>query len=231
MSFRPYLRPPYNALLLVSGNGADASDRSNYARTPTVGAGVTFPSRVLDFDGGSNAVVSFPDNTDMETFPMSLSAWIRIDAYTGFRSLISKISQASNYIGWHFYYGPGLSRGLAFGHTNHTGLPVVTNYRQAWTASGALSAGTWYHVGATIDAFGNVPLLYVNGVSQSVTSAAGGTIASQANSEPVRLGGLGGPDFTQRHDGALDDVHIYNTVLTASEMYNLYINGLGATRP
>lgn len=227
------LHPPWDAIKLVSFNQGSAEDRSWMAQTPTTSAGVTFPAgyRTADFDGTSNAVVSYPDNAEMETFPMSLSAWIRIDSYTGFRSIISKITQATNYIGWHFYYGPGVSRGLAFGHTNHTGLPVLTNFRQAWTASGTLSAGTWYHVGMTIDALGNVPLLYINGVSQSVTSTGLGTIASQANSDPMRLGGLGGPDFTQRHDGGLDDVRIYSRVLTANEIGAIYAEGIGASRP
>lgn len=231
MSRDIYRRPSHDLLLLAGLNGASGFDSSFNNRTPTVGAGVAFGSGVADFNGGSTASITYPDNTEAETFPLSMMCWVRIDTYTQSRSLISKVTSSTNYIGWHFYYAPGLSRGLAFGHTNHTGLPVVTNYRQAWTASSALTAGPWYHVAATIAAYGNVPALYVNGVSQSVSSAGLGSIASQANSEPIRVGGLGGPDFSYYHDGGLADVRIYNRVLTAAEIAGIHASTSGVTRP
>lgn len=227
------LHPPWDASLLTSFNTGSALDRSWGQRSPTTGAGVTFPAgyRTADFSGTSTAVVTYPDNDATETVPLTVCAWIRIDSYTSYRAILSDITQATTYEGWHFYYGPGVSRGLAFGQTDSSVLPVTTNFKQAWTAAGTLSAGTWYHVAATLDALGATPILYINGVATATTVSSSGTVASLGNSEAVRIGGLGAVDFTAYHDGGIDDVRIYSTVKTANEIGAIYAEGIGASRP
>ena len=227
------LHPPSDALLVTSFNTGSALDRSWGQRSPTTGAGVTFPAgyRTADFGGTSTAVVSYPDNDATETVPLTVCAWIRIDSYTSYRAILSDITQSGTYEGWHFYYGPGVSRGLAFGQTDSSVLPVTTNYKQVWTATGTLSAGTWYHVAATLDALGATPILYINGVATATTVSSSGTVASLGNSESVRIGGLGAVDFTAYHDGGIDDVRIYSTVKTANEIGAIYAEGIGASRP
>lgn len=227
------LHPPWDASLLTSFNTGSALDRSWGNRTPTTGAGVTFPAgyRTADFVGTSTAVVSYPDNDQTESVPLTVCAWIRIDSYTSYRAILSDITQSSSYEGWHFYYGPGISRGLAFGQTDSSVLPVVSSFKQTWTASGTLSAGTWYHVAATLDSLGATPILYINGAAQSTTVNAIGTVSSLANSEPVRIGGSIGPDNASFHDGGIDDVRIYSTVKTANEIGAIYAERIGASRP
>lgn len=219
-------RPPWDALLLASFDRADATDRSSYNRTPTVGSGATIATRCMDFDGTSNGVVSYPSTGETANPPFTLLSWIRIDAYTGYRAIASKIAQSGTYNGWHWYYGPGLSRGLALGHSNSGSV-----FRQAWTASGDLTASTWYHVAATLSALNATALLYVNGVAKSTSTSTGGTVADMSGTDLLRLAGKGGPDFTSYHDGALDDFRFHNRVLSASEIYEAYIQGLGVTRP
>lgn len=226
-------RPPWDATLLASFNMGDGTDKSWGIRTPTVSAGATFPSgyRTSDYNGGSTAVISWPDDVVFESFPLTCMAWVRIDAYTSYRQIIGKMTQTgtqATYTGWHLYYGPGVSRGLAFGWAEET----FTKYRGYYTASATLAAGAWYHVAATVASFSATPVLYINGAAPSLTNASGaGTIATIANSEPVRVGGKGGQDFTAYHDGGLDDARIYSRVLSLEEIAAIYAEGLGVSRP
>lgn len=232
------LHPPSDALLVTSFNTGSALDRSWGQRTPTTGAGVTFPAgyRTADFGGASNAVVSYPDNAEMETPPLTVACWIRIDSYTGIRGIIHKIPQATSYNGWVFYYSPGFgSRGLGFGQVESADLtPDADKALQTYTATGTLSAGTWYHVAATLSAIGSTPILYINGVATSTTSLGNASgLTTFANSEPVRIGGKAGPEsgFYSFHDGGIDDVRIYSAVKTANEIGAIYAEGIGESRP
>lgn len=234
MSFRPYLRPPYNALLLVSGNGADASDRSNYARSPTVGAGVTFPSRVLDFDGGTTAVVTYPDAAEFESAPFSVAFWARIDSSSTRVSLVAKNTTTASpelYRGWyiHFIGTAAGSNGMIVTCNKNT-----TNYQLLYSGNATTYGdGTWRHFAWTCDSISSNAnwKFYVNGALISMTSLTAGTTNDLSNGEPLTLGGFTTLNQTARLNGALDEVWIGDTVLSAAEVYNLYINGLGATRP
>lgn len=219
-------RPPSDNLIAVSFNTESALDRSSYNRAPTVSSGATFATRCADFDGTSNAVVSYSDEPEVEDPPFSICCWIRIDAYTGYRCIASKIAQTGTYNGWHLFYGPSLGRGLDLGHSNSSSA-----YRQAWTASGDLTAGTWYHVAATLSALNATAVLYINGVAKSTTTVTGGTVVSMAGTDLLRIAGKGGPDFTSYHDGGIDDFRMFNRVLSATEVAALYSEGLGVTRP
>jgi hypothetical protein len=208
-------------LLNVSFNRGDASDRSWANRTPTVGAGASIASRYADFNGTSTAVVSYPNSGALETFPLTASAWIFIDTYTGYRSIIGKSNQSGAILGWRLTYAPGVSRGLNFLHSTN-----ISNLRQNWTTTASLAAGAWYHVAASVSAINQQAILYINGSSMSVTNSSVGTVTTISTSEPVRICGLGGADGGwSYHDGRVDDVRIYNRVLTAAEIAGIYASG------
>jgi hypothetical protein len=78
--------------------------------------------------------------------------------------------------------------------------------------------GTWYHVAVTYDVPNSKSVLYINGVKDEMAGAA----------NPDRaFGSIGG--FTNneasKFDGMIDDVRIYNRVLTAAEIKALYNQG------
>lgn len=231
-------RPPWDAVKLVSFNRGDASDRSWLAQSPTVGSGATFPDgyRTGDFDGTTNGTISWPDATDLEALPLTVCCWVRIDSYTGLRAIVHKMDQSTSYRGWALFYSPGLaSRGLVWHQVDSADTSVSNpEFRNGYAPVGNLTAGTWYHVAATSDAFTNPPVLYINGVSQSVTSAGTGTgITTIGNSSPVRIGLKGGPEAGtwSYHDGGVDDLRIYKTVKTANEIGAIYAEGIGVSRP
>ena len=84
---------------------------------------------------------------------------------------------------------------------------------------------TWMHVAATYD--GTTIRLYVNGVQE------GGNLAGPASIATNNLAlGIGAqPDGASKLQGAMDDVRLYNTALSASEIAALASITPGNTPP
>ena len=96
----------------------------------------------------------------------------------------------------------------------------------AFGGTTTLSTGVWQHVALTIDAAGNA-VLYLNGVQEATGNARGGMSVSAGN---YLIGAYwaGGVISSASHfDGALDELQIYNRVLTPSEISELYNAGQG----
>ena len=87
------------------------------------------------------------------------------------------------------------------------------------------NGSTWMHVAATYD--GTTIRLYVNGVQE------GGNLAGPASITTNNLAlGIGAqPDGTSKLQGAMDDVLLYNTALSASEIAALAGVAPGNTPP
>lgn len=228
MSILSDKRPPWDALILTSFDRGDCTDFSSIGATATVGSGVSYNTRVIDLDGNAtNATVSYPENTLYREPPLTVMAWIKIDTYSSYRLIVGKINQTGvTATGWHLYHGNGISRGLAFGHSTNN-----ANFRQAWTATSELTTGTWYHVAATLSAKNATALLYINGVAKSTTTGTGGTVTTMNTADPLRIGGKADYAATVSHDGMIDDVRVFSSVLTANEIAAIYNETSGATRP
>ncbi len=229
-------RPPWDAIKLVSFNRGDASDRSWLNQTATTSAGVTFPAgyRVADFDGSSSAVITYPDTGDFEAAPATLMFWARIDSSSPRVSLVAKNTSTAApvfYRGWYCHF-----IGTAAGSN---GLTIVTetdstNYRILYSGSATTYGdGTWRHYAWACDSISSNAgwVFYVNGEAISMTSLTLGSVTTVANGEPLTLGGFTTANQTARLNGALDDVRIYNRVLSANEIGAIYAEGIGDSRP
>ncbi len=88
--------------------------------------------------------------------------------------------------------------------------PLVTESN----ANTALSSGTWYHLAVTYDR--QTVRLYLNGVPDGTSSKTAALGATQ----PIKIGrGIGGAQ--EHYDGLIDEVRIYNRVLSATEITRL----------
>ena len=81
-----------------------------------------------------------------------------------------------------------------------------------------LTDGKWHHIVAVRDADAKKILIYVDGsLNQQVVDS---TTKDMSNTAPLTVGAGGGEDFS----GVLDEVHIYNRALNASEVKAVYEN-------
>lgn len=181
----------------VSGNG------NHGVISGAVWTGTGKYGRALSFDGIDDWV-SIGDAPSLDlTSTMTLEAWVRPTSLGGdSRTVILKERPGGR--AYALYATDGASRPPA-GY-----VAVGTNERSA-VGSSVLPANTWSHLAVTYN--GSVLRLFVNGVLARSRTASGGGVVSTGT---LRLGG--NAVWGQFFSGQLDDVRLYNRVLTASEI-------------
>ena len=103
-----------------------------------------------------------------------------------------------------------------------------------WTAAYAIPTSSWHHVAVAYDggSVSNDPIFYVNG-SQSATSedVTPGAIAQSVNSVGSGVSYIGGTNYGNNvthlpfQHASIDEVAIYDAVLSASEISDIYSSG------
>jgi hypothetical protein len=183
----------------------DASGRNNVG-TLAGGARRSVQGRhggAITFDGVDD-MVNVADSASLDlTTGMTIEAWVRPTALSGWRTVIMKEN-------------PG---GLAYVLYGHDNAPKPSTYvriagRSSSNGTGgsaALPLNTWTHLAATYD--GAAVRLYVNGVEAGNAPVSGSLVTSTL---PLRIGGnaVWGEFFS----GLIDEVRIYNRALTAVQI-------------
>ncbi|MFW2403867.1 MAG: DNRLRE domain-containing protein [Gammaproteobacteria bacterium] len=161
----------------------------------------------LSFDG-SNDYINVPhDDTLLLTQGMTFTAWSNtLDNGGGYQAIISKdtpANGASNY--W-------------FGIENDElvfGFWAEGSFRSVKTATANLASNTFYHLAASFDNATDEVRLYVDG-----TEVQTGSITFEPTTETADLM-IGGSIDAEYWNGVLDDVRMYDRVLTLSDIAEL----------
>lgn len=160
-------------------------------------------SSCLSFNGSASVTfASYPANLQLTN--LTYTAWIRpIYAHTG------AIIGGTNISGGAPEFRVGSSQQLDLVKANVIGIGS--------TANGIINPGLWQHVACTYSSAG-VYAIYLNGVS--VASGTNLQTFSYAGNN-FRIGSyeLGSPE---RFIGLLDNVRVYGSVLTSTDITNLY---------
>ena len=187
-----------------SGNG-NAGTLINMADPATATSGWTTSGKfgnALNFDG-TNDRVSIGSDV-IGTGADSISAWIYARSYGG--ASFGRIEDNGQTL---FYLNN-------INGANIPGLRFTSNgaTNAADSAAGSIQLSTWYHVVATRNSSGTANL-YINGVlSGTANQASGAPVAGTTN---VQIGGRTA-DNARNFDGLIDEVRVYNRVLTATEI-------------
>ena len=195
-------------------------------------AGLTDIVGVASFDntksillGGIDDYVNVADNSNLSfgngttDLPFSISAWIKMTDTSGFRIMSKYVSSAAEYT-----FGTGGAGNLQFYLFNSTSNFI---YRARIQGS-VLNTGQWYHVAATYSGVGgsnaeNGIKIYVDGVRVDDTTVSGGVYVAMGNkTTPVYIGRLN----TSYTDGNIDEVAVFNTELSASDITAIYGSGV-----
>lgn len=198
------------AVIDGSGNGRNGFVQG--AATSTVkaqgklGQGVNFNE--------TGYVITVPDNAGLnfgsaQDFSVSFYAQARpiVGTYAGMVG--DKLSRATNRLGYLVAYVNG-----GVGAYISDGVDEATIFSSA----DAISDGAWHHIVLTASRTGNATL-YIDGVSVGTPASITAVGNIDDPGSPVLIGdiGFGGQPF----DGGIDDVRIYNKVLTPSEVRQL----------
>lgn len=171
--------------------------------------------KALDFDGGDDYVNCGSAACLDDIVAKTVEALIYLDSFgeAGGGRIVQKASVNAD--GWQFLVqgGAGMNR-LYFGQDWNNGT-----FAHWWTPTDSLTTGTWYYVAVVYNqgSPANDPLLYINGVSQSVTenvTPVGSCDSDAAND--LWIGARNNSGTDREFDGKIDDVRISNIARSAA---------------
>ncbi|MDP3901231.1 MAG: LamG-like jellyroll fold domain-containing protein [bacterium] len=191
------------------GSGTTAYDNAGYSNNGTI-TGATYVANdtlggtALVFNGTSSDYVtisnSIPSATDNR---ITVAHWYKPLSGGGDPRIVNR--------GW-CGAGSWLShRTLGFGVTASGGCAG-----QRWASFGSMNSGEWYFLVGVYD--GTTVYAYKNGVLISTKDGAGADISALS----------GGMTFMTNNSGQLDDVYIFTSALTTTQVQQLYAEGLNS---
>jgi hypothetical protein len=196
---------------LDEGSGAAIADSSGYGNGGNLigGFGRTTPPAALTssvnavtFDGTAYStlgVTGIPANNVTQ----SISCWVNLTSNAGIQNFVTLINLGT---------GSAIQVGI-----RNPDL-IVWSYGGATLASGPLpTTGVWHHVLYTFD--GTTHRVYLDGVAGTPSTAA----AQTSTPTQTYLGSYDG--INEFLYGALDDVRVYNRLLSAADATTLYTGG------
>jgi len=196
-------------------SGTTIADKSQYLNNLTLLNGPTFVSggirgNAYNFDGTNDYAISsilpstIPGVTGTD---WTLSVWINPSQVKDqiFFSLYTPFAYYIRLINDRFYYYWRTSSGYDGDYE---------------TASGGRKANEWYHVALTHSNSMTITVLYVNGKEAGRKTGSSGSILGHT----VNLGRAGSGAYY--YAGIIDEVRIYSNALIASNIRQLYAEGL-----
>ena len=198
------------------------NNATNSGASAVSGSGNTVGSlntHSYDFESTESDYMNLGDH-EFATTEGSMSAWVKIESDTDdIQSILAKYDTPSDRS-----YQIGINADLKpFCNAMDTAISFDSN--TAITSSDALSTGTWYHIVGTFSTSDTHKVkIYVNGVLKG-TSANSLDSGIQDTSQPIYIGRDGDGNY---FDGLIQNVAIWDTVLTAEDVEDLY-NSLAPT--
>ena len=212
---------PTNGLVADYSFNGDASDSSGNGYDGTVEGATLTTNRFGEADSayyfdGVNDRIDLPSAVlDFErTNPFSQSFWIRTGDSDNANNILAKMLSSSP--------GRGVNTLLAYGHI---GVQLVnynsTDNKIRVEGTSVLSDDRWHHVVITYDGSSTAAgiVAYVDGNSESLTVVNDSLTDTILNSTTPSIGSRNSVLY---YEGAIDDVCIYDRVLSETEVTALY---------
>ncbi|MGZ8222648.1 MAG: Ig-like domain-containing protein, partial [Methylobacter sp.] len=138
----------------------------------------------------------------------TVAHWVKVNGFKNYAGIFNNRSSASGNIGF---------------QTRTDGTSTFTALIDFGAASKNLAVtkaviGTWYHIAVSVDRAGLMKL-YVNGAIAGQVDISAFSTINMTNADNVRLGRSQSSDY---FNGAIDDLRVYNSVLSAAEILNIY---------
>lgn len=190
--------------------GLTLRDWSGNANHGTLTRGPTFRSQgeryALNFDGSDDTVEMTAKNHPTGAAARTFSAWFRVTDNSVSRYIFGSGIDAGSQA-FSVRVGAGGSQGQIYLYTNGT---------DASTATGLFANSVWNHV--AIAYLAPTMLLYINGKSTAWASGGTATLATGAANACLGFYIAGGAGGSGSHIGQIDDVRIYNRVISEKEI-------------
>lgn len=200
----------------LNGNGADSSPNGyngTLSNTTNAVGQNSVAANALSFAGTSSSNVTVPHNNALNTEPETFSFWMRPTAWISV-SASDIITKRDNLNSGYFIAYLNANNVLAFDcGGSQSGNRWVTSYTPP--------LNSWSHIVFTCSTQSGVAL-YVNGTKVGSRSTINRSAISTTS--PLKFG-QDSSTLSQFYDGTLDDIRIYNRVLSEGEAAALYAAG------
>ena len=199
-----------NANDVIAGNNGDLLGEP----APTFVGGAL--NDAFRFTGLVDEQVKVNNNNALEPTAVSVSLWMRSTGPTGARYLLAKGANGCASASYAFY----LSGGLRFYVTTDPGSFVLS------PADNTVFDGTWHHAVGTYSPADGKVRLYVDGSQVGSGGSAGNQIdyTRMPSSSDLHFGEWP-TGCVPEYVGDIDEIQIYNVVLTGDEVAGLYNGG------
>jgi len=213
-------------------SGATAYDRSGQGNNGTLTNGPALDGgkvgQALNFDGVDD-YVNVGDKSSLEfggtSAQYTISAWVKLDTApiaSWYFAIASKYKDTSNQIEYLFSIYDTTAQVLLY--ADDTGAGTVIQQR---VTNSGISIGQWHHIVATHNVSTDVMRIYVDGVEPPATDVGGPITGIFTGTAKFSIGAVeaigGAPGMF--FDGLIDEVRIYDRVLTPDEIKRLYNMG------
>ncbi len=150
-----------------------------------------------------------------------------VDDYVSTGDLSGSVPQngPATISGWYYFNTSALARGSSMGLNSQLYQHVANNYlyiggggADYFNVASALTLTTWHHIVLTYTGTHENDLLYIDGVKYTVNIQSAGT--NHQTLSNFAIGAINGPTYF--FSGKIDDVRVYNRVLTQAEVLSIY---------
>ncbi len=205
-----------------------AKDTSGYGNNGTISGafyadGATELKKTLSYDGIDD-YVSIPSTASLNPKSITISIWLYLsadpncDAGNNWRSLLHKGSTAGTATGYDIILEEG--RGIAW----DTGNGATDRW---WPAGISIPIQKWTLLTLTYDSAGTKKA-YQDGVLKDTKAIAATDLALNANNLLINNASIVCPAGAGNFPGFIDDVRIYGSALTLTEVRRYYAEGLSS---
>ncbi|MBN2455049.1 MAG: LamG domain-containing protein [Sedimentisphaerales bacterium] len=171
----------------------------------------------LKFDGVGDYVHLGNDNSLKPPLPITISAWIKLNAVGDTYTVVSLDDPSSDYYGVFLQVWPTNVVQISYGD----GGGDNPFHRRTKMGTTVLDMDTWYHVAAVVRGPTDMDL-YVDGADEGTYEGTGGGLTYSSGDSFV--GSTGG--VRSYFDGIIDEVAIWNHALSPGEVTDIYLNGV-----
>jgi len=203
-----------------SGNGNDGTARQ-YTRALSSTGRI---NGALNFNGIDDYIDCGSASSLDITGSVSISAWVKLDSLPDYdyQTIVAKRGAGTDAGANYALRKGGYENGDELQFYYHDG----TNWHVYTTFGANLTWGQWYHIVVTFE-FGrgkSIKFYLNNNLLKGMWTSGDGNSSVQLNTKPVTIGGL---TAGQGAEGSIDNVMIFDKVLSSAEISNLYNEGAG----
>ena len=208
--------------LTDNGSGGNNGTMTNFSTFSTDVPVELFSRKSIALDG----VDDFVDMGNVLNFErldtFSISAWVKKNDNGAGMMIVAKQETSLNFKGWMFYFDSANNLKFVLRRQNQTFNRLIA------TSTNSISSGSWNHVLVTYDGSSTEAgfNFYINGADAG-SNGSGGTLgggASLATTIPLQIGTRN--STFNLFEGNIDEVSIFNTELSASDVTTIYNGGV-----